>query len=73
MTSYTADGQFDFDSVIGERDKRLGIDSKAKAEKRKDIPEPQVHADADWVCIHLDEYFENPRHSADLFSKAWKN
>ncbi len=47
MTSYTEDGQFDFDNVISERDQRLGFDSKTKAEKRKGIPEPQIHPDAD--------------------------
>lgn len=49
MTSYTAPGQFDVEKVIGERDQRFGVDSKAKAEKRKDIPEPKVHPDADWA------------------------
>lgn len=49
MTSYTAPGQFDVEKVIGERDQRFGTDSKAKAEKRKDIPEPKVHPDADWA------------------------
>lgn len=49
MTSYTAPGQFDVEKVIGERDQRFGVDSKAKAEKRKDIPDPQIHPDADWA------------------------
>ena len=49
MTSYTQDGQFDFEKYVGERDRKFGIDSKAKAEKRKDIPEPEIHPDADWA------------------------
>ena len=49
MTSFTQSGQFDYDKVVGARDEKFGIDSKAKAEKRKDIPEPSVHADADWA------------------------
>lgn len=47
MTSYTAPGQIDFDTVVADRDKRFGLDSKVKAEKRKDIPEPKIHPDAD--------------------------
>ena len=49
MTSYTAPGQFDFEKVVADRDQRFGVDSKLKAEKRKDIPEPKVHGDADWA------------------------
>ena len=49
MTSYTQHGQFDFEKYVGDRDRRFGIDSKAKAEKRKDIPEPEIHPDADWA------------------------
>jgi hypothetical protein len=49
MTSFTQEGQFDFDKYVGDRDQRFGIDSKAKAEKRKDIPEPKIHPDADWA------------------------
>jgi len=47
MTSFTADGQFDFDKHVGERDRRFGSDYKAKAEARKYIEEPKVHPDAD--------------------------
>lgn len=47
MTSFTAPGQFDFDTHTGERDRRFGVDSKAKAEKRAYIEEPEIHADAD--------------------------
>lgn len=49
MTSYTAPGQFPFDTVVAERDERFGVDSKIKAQKRKDIPEPKIHPDADWA------------------------
>lgn len=48
MTSFTKQDQFeDYENVVGERDKRFGVDSKVKAEKRKDIPEPKIHEDAD--------------------------
>ena len=49
MTSYTQDGQFDFDKHVSDRDQRFGIDSKAKAKGREDIAEPDVHPDADWA------------------------
>jgi hypothetical protein len=47
MTSFTADGQFDFDKYVGERDRRFGSDAKQKAAKRAYIPEPSIHPDAD--------------------------
>jgi len=47
MTSFTADGQFDFDKVVGERDQRFGTDWKRKKELRKNIEVPDIHADAD--------------------------
>lgn len=47
MTSFTADGQFDFEKNVGERDRRFGTDYKLKREARKDIPSPTVHEDAD--------------------------
>ncbi|KAF7556764.1 hypothetical protein G7046_g6202 [Stylonectria norvegica] len=47
MTSYTADGQFDFEMKVGERDKRFGTDYKQKREAREDIQTPKVHPDAD--------------------------
>jgi hypothetical protein len=47
MTSFTADGQFDFDKYVGERDKRFGSDAKKKAEKREYIGVPEIHPDAD--------------------------
>lgn len=43
MTSYTADGQFDFDAVVGERDERFGTDWRRKKEARGDIGEPEIH------------------------------
>jgi hypothetical protein len=44
MTSYTADGQFDFNGQVGKRDKEFGVDSGKKKEGRADIPEPTIHA-----------------------------
>ena len=49
MTSFTARDQFDFDGVVGERDRRFGVDAKQKAESRKYIEEPDVDPDADAV------------------------
>ncbi|KAG4219317.1 hypothetical protein PC116_g32203, partial [Phytophthora cactorum] len=43
----TADGQFDFDKAVGDRDTRFGSDWKRKKELRKDIEVPQIHPDAD--------------------------
>jgi hypothetical protein len=43
MTSYTADGQFDFEKHVGERDHRFGIDYKRKKEVRAHIEEPEIH------------------------------
>lgn len=53
MTSYTESGQFDFDKVVGERDRRFGVSSKQKAEKRAHIQEPTIHVDADsaWKSV----------------------
>ncbi|KAF2161301.1 hypothetical protein M409DRAFT_59298 [Zasmidium cellare ATCC 36951] len=47
MTSFTKREQFDFDGVVGERDRRLGVESARKAEVREYIREPEVHPDAD--------------------------
>jgi hypothetical protein len=47
MTSYTADGQFDFEKYVGERDKRFGSDARRKKEKRAYIEVPEIHPDAD--------------------------
>jgi len=49
MTSFTARDQFTFDKSVGERDRKFGIDSKKKAEKRAYIKEPEIHPDADWA------------------------
>lgn len=43
MTSFTADGQFDFEKHVGGRDRRFGSDYRRKADARKDIAEPQIH------------------------------
>ncbi|KAI1114999.1 DUF1264-domain-containing protein [Nemania sp. NC0429] len=47
MTSFTADGQLDFDEAVGERDRRFGTDWRRKKELRKDIEDPRIHEDAD--------------------------
>lgn len=47
MTSFTKREQFDFDGVVGERDRRFRVESARKAEVREYIPEPEVHPDAD--------------------------
>lgn len=47
MMSYTGNHQLDLEKVVKERDEKFGIDTKAKAEVRKGIPEPKVHPDAD--------------------------
>lgn len=49
MTSFTAEGQFDFEKVVGERDSRFGTDWRRKREVRKGIVEPEVHEDADFA------------------------
>lgn len=43
MTSYTADGQFDFEKHVGERDRKFGVDWRRKKEVRADIKEPILH------------------------------
>ncbi|RKK97663.1 hypothetical protein BFJ70_g1679 [Fusarium oxysporum] len=43
MTSFTADGQFDFEKNVGERDRKFGTDWRVKKEARKNIPSPVVH------------------------------
>lgn len=43
MTSFTADGQFDFEKHVGERDRRLGTDYARNREVRKDIEAPEIH------------------------------
>ncbi|KAI1457649.1 DUF1264-domain-containing protein [Annulohypoxylon moriforme] len=47
MTSFIADGQFDFEKAVADRDKKFGSDWKRKKELRKDIEVPQIHPDAD--------------------------
>jgi len=47
MTSFTAKDQFDFDTVVGERDDRFHADYNHKAELRKDIAPAEIHQDAD--------------------------
>jgi hypothetical protein len=47
MTSFTADGQFDFEKHVGARDERFGTDYRRKLGSRRDIPTPQIHPDAD--------------------------
>ncbi|KAK7419059.1 hypothetical protein QQX98_003561 [Neonectria punicea] len=52
MTSYTADGQFDFEKHVGDRDKRFGTDYRHKQKARKDIQTPVIHPDADQAWKH---------------------
>ncbi|KAI2630765.1 DUF1264-domain-containing protein [Hypoxylon sp. NC1633] len=47
MTSFTADGQFDFESAVGDRDARFGTDWRRKKELREGIEVPGIHPDAD--------------------------
>jgi hypothetical protein len=47
MTSFTADGQFDFEKAVGERDARFATDWRQKRAMREGIETPSVHADAD--------------------------
>lgn len=47
MTSFTGEGQFEFEKVVGERDARFGVDWRRKRELRRDIEEPEIHEDAD--------------------------
>ena len=47
VTSFIGNDQFDFESAVGDRDKRYGTDWKRKKDARKDIEEPNIHADAD--------------------------
>ncbi|KAI5464346.1 hypothetical protein BGZ63DRAFT_377503 [Mariannaea sp. PMI_226] len=47
MTSYTADGQLDFERHVGPRDARFGTDYVKKREARKGIEMPNIHPDAD--------------------------
>jgi len=47
MTSFTADGQFDFEQHVGARDKRFNVDWRKKKEARDGIPSPNIHLDAD--------------------------
>ncbi|KAL2105281.1 hypothetical protein VUR80DRAFT_8619 [Thermomyces stellatus] len=46
MTSYTGDGQLDFEEVR-KRDKKFGVDHEEKKKARGYIKEPQIHPDAD--------------------------
>ncbi|EMC98268.1 hypothetical protein BAUCODRAFT_32280 [Baudoinia panamericana UAMH 10762] len=47
MMSFTSKSQFDFDKEVGDRDRRFGVDSSKKAQKRAYIQEPKLHPDAD--------------------------
>ncbi|KAI1098069.1 hypothetical protein F4804DRAFT_138259 [Jackrogersella minutella] len=47
MTSFTADGQFDFEKAVEDRDRRFGTDWKRKKGLREAIEEPKIHSDAD--------------------------
>ena len=49
MMSFTGEGQFDFEKMVGERDERFGVDWKRKKELREGIEEPVIDVGADSV------------------------
>jgi hypothetical protein len=49
MTSFTEEGQFDFERVVEERDGRFGVSHGRKRELRRGIEEPEVRGNADWA------------------------
>ncbi|KAG5981652.1 hypothetical protein E4U55_002713 [Claviceps digitariae] len=51
MTSYTADGQLNFDKVE-KRDEKLGISYRKKKTSREGIESPIIHSDADSAWSH---------------------
>ena len=53
MTSYTADGQLDFEKVR-ERDKKFGIDFEKKKERREYIKEPELHPGSSFRSSSVD-------------------
>lgn len=69
MTSYTADGQFEFEREVGERDKKFGEDWRRKKEVRKDIKEPMIHPGEYFVRGFSDGELT---HEVDA-DQAWKS
>lgn len=67
MTSFTADGQFDFKHVR-DRDRRFGVDYEQKREARKDIPVPVIHEGE----LSLSCRTEVANHVIDA-DQTWKN
>ncbi|KAF8208747.1 hypothetical protein K438DRAFT_1812808 [Mycena galopus ATCC 62051] len=51
MMSFTREGQFDFDTHVGDRDARFSVDYRRKKEAREGIPVPVIHPDADGGLI----------------------
>ncbi|KAI2642749.1 DUF1264-domain-containing protein [Xylaria nigripes] len=47
MTSFTADGQMDFEKIVGERDKRFGTDWCRKKKLREEIESPAINQRVD--------------------------
>jgi len=47
MASYTAPGQFNFEEMVSDRDRRFRTDYKRKQEIREYIEEPEIHEHAD--------------------------
>jgi hypothetical protein len=43
LMSFTGDGQFDFETHVGERDERFGVDYRQKREAREGISMPTIH------------------------------
>lgn len=56
MTSFTADGQFDFEKYVGARDKRFGSDYRRKAKARKHIEEPETHPGEQHAALSCNEH-----------------
>jgi len=50
MTSITADGQMDFEQVVGERDRRFATSFERKREIRGYIKEPDIHP-GEWRSV----------------------
>ncbi|KAA8905955.1 hypothetical protein TRICI_005206 [Trichomonascus ciferrii] len=47
MGSLTQDGQVDLDETLAERNRKLNVDHHQKADQRRDIPNHEIHPNAD--------------------------
>lgn len=76
MTSFTADGQFDFEKIVGDRDHRFSTDWERKKDLRKDIEGPEIHSDADWAWKERRNslWIENPEFKQyGLVCSTWQS